>query len=93
MQFEKQSEADGLVVKFQDFEILKINGNALNKETIDPSMAAVLSAASKVQYTLANVQAQINQTFPQAGDWAQFERSTWSWAQPRPKDTYSRPGM
>jgi len=44
--------------------------------TQSQQLAAVLSAASKVQYTLANVQAQINQTFPQAGDWAQFDMRT-----------------
>ena len=39
-------------------------------------LGAILSSASEVQYALANVQAQIRNTFPQGADWGTFDMGT-----------------
>ncbi len=48
--------------------------NALSVQNTE--LNAILSAASSVQYALANVQSQINSTFPQGNDWSTFDMST-----------------
>ncbi|MCP4288396.1 MAG: hypothetical protein GY792_28880 [Gammaproteobacteria bacterium] len=39
-------------------------------------LGTILSSASEVQYSLSNIQSQIDNTFPQGGDWSSFDMNT-----------------